>query len=97
MLYAHHPIVKRLGAPLVVVVDVLVGPVAAPFNAQRVVHVVADHHQPAIRGAFVEVEVVLVADVIVPVSDEDFNCSQLQEAIDVKHRLQCTLKFSVAR
>ena len=49
-------------------VNVLVGPLAKPLNACGIVHVVRYVHQPSVRGALIQVEVVFVADVIVPVA-----------------------------
>ena len=82
---------------MVPVVDVLVHPIAAPFNAASVVDIVAEHHQPPVRRAFVEVEVVLVADVVVPVSHKDFDGGQFQKPIDVKNGLEFALEIAVAR
>ena len=82
---------------MVVVVDVLVHPIPSPFDAQSVVHIVAEHHQPAVRWALVEVEVVLVADVVVPMSDEDFDSGQFEKGVDVEDGFKLTLEVRIAR
>ena len=96
LLHLHHSVVQRFGSPLVPIVDVLVRPIATPFNPQRVVNVVADHHEPAVGGSLIQVEVVLVADVIVPVSHENFHRGQTQKPIHVEDRLQRALELAVA-
>ena len=74
-------------------VNVLVGPLAKPLNARSVVHVVRDVHQPSVRGAFIEVEVVFVADVIVPVSKQDFTCGRFEVGVHIKNCFQRTWQF----
>ena len=74
-------------------INVLIGPFTKPLNASRVVHVIRDVHQPAVRGAFVQVEIILVADVIVPMAKQDFACCGFEVGVDIEDGLQRTGQF----